>query len=534
MNAGERVFINTLAASTRCVVSVVLLLLSARFVLAAIGVEDFGLYAVIAGIMGFMGFLNSAMAAGSQRHLAFSIGRGDASQVGSVFSACLGIHMGMVVLLVVLGETLGLWFLGHVLHIPEARRGAAGWVYQFTILTVVANVIVVPFQALLTAHEALLTISLLGIVQTLLYFSLALALGHLPGDLLIVYAMFVCIITLLLVAAQAVTALVRYPESRLGFRAVRDWRLVVEIAAFSVWNSFGALAGVARLQGIAFLLNIFFGTAVNAAYSIANQVGAQTSQFTQAMLQAVGPQVTKSEGAGDRERALSLALLANKYAFLMDCLWLVPLYVELPTVLHLWLKEVPPYTTEFCRMVLLLLAVEKLSAGFMTIVAAIGKIALYQVVMGGLLTCILPAGWIAFKMGCSPMSIFGIALAFSVAAALVRVWFVRRLTGMPYSRWFSAVIVRVLYGVLPALVVASVLNMVLKDGLLRLLCLTIVACPTVALGAFMLAMDAGERCRWVNLAKTLRYRVDRRYRLAACQTALGATPNHPAQSRPFK
>jgi O-antigen/teichoic acid export membrane protein len=503
MNRSERVIINTLSLYLRMVVSAALLLLAARYVLAALGISDYGLYAVVGGIMGFMGFLNSAMASGSQRHLAFELGRGDTRQVGRVFSACLGIHLGVAALLVVLGETLGLWFLGNVLHIPESRRVSVAWVYQLTIVSVVANVLMVPFQAILTAHEALLTVSLLGIIQTLLFFFASVAIARLPGDHLITYALLVCAIALLAAAAQAVAALVRYPETRLGFRTLPNRRTIWEIVSFSSWNLFGALSVVARLQGIAFLLNVFFGAAVNAAYSVASQVGSQTSQVSQAMLQAVGPQVVRSEGAGDRDRVLSLALLTNKYAFLVDCFWLIPLYAELPTVLHLWLKTVPPYTAGFCRMVLLLLALEKLSAGFNTTVSAIGRIALYQAVIGMTFLSVLPMGWVAFKMGCSPLAVLQIALVIYTAAMLLRVWFVRRLTGMPFSRWVRAVLLPVAFAVLPGIAVAGILCALVHCGLLRLFLLLLTACPAVALGTLFLGMDSGERSRWFSLGRAL-------------------------------
>lgn len=503
MNRGERVFTNALALYLRMVVSVVPILLASRFILAALGVDDYGVYGVVAGIMGFMFFLNSAMASGSQRHLAYELGRGDRRQIGRVFSACLGIHLGIAALLVVLGETLGLWFLGHVLQIPEGRRQAAGWVYQFTILSVVANVLQAPFQAMLTAHEALVTISVLGIIQAMLTFSLALALTHLPGDHLTVYAFSVCAITLLVVVAQVLAALVRYPETRLGLRVAPDWCVVKEIISFSSWNLFGALAVVARFQGLAFLFNVFFGTAVNAAYNIAVQVAAATSQFTMALLQAVAPQVTKSEGAGDRERVLSLGLLTNKYAFLMDCAWLIPIYAELPTVLQMWLKNVPPYTTEFCRMALLTLALDRMSSGFMTTVWAIGKIALYQAVLGVTMISILPAGWVAFKIGCAPITILRMLLATFVVATLLRVWFVHRLTGMPYSRWFRAVILRLAGAMLPPTALAVGVCSVMPSGLWRLLVLVLVTLPALAAATFFLGMDAGEEAKWLTLAKSL-------------------------------
>jgi O-antigen/teichoic acid export membrane protein len=502
MKKSERLLLNTSALYLNSGICTLLLLLSSRFVLAALGVEGYGLYAVIAGIMGFMGFLNAAMASGSQRHLAYELGREDHGQLKRVFGTCLGIHLGMMLLLVVFGESAGLWFLKHVLNIPEAQREAAFWIYQFTILYTVVRVLSVPYQALLSAREAFVVVAILGVIQAVLAFLVALVIGHVGGERVVVYVFLMFVIGLGAGLAQAVYCWIRYPECRVGFRYLVHGRLTREILSFSSWNLYGALSTVARLQGPAFLLNVFFGTAINAAYGIASQVGGQVSQLTMTMLLAINPQMVKSEGAGNREQTLSLSLLISKYAFFLDSFWMFPLFAELPTIFHLWLRQVPEHTVAFSRLILLLFAFEKLSSGFGNVVQAIGRIAMYQFVVGSIIICTLPLGYIALKFGYPPTSVLWLSLFTMLIATFVRAWFVHRMTGMPYGLWLKAVLLRALCGVMPAGLLAAAIYTMLPAGLVRLLVIAAVTALVMPVGIFLLGMDAAERGRWLNLLRS--------------------------------
>lgn len=489
----RRIFTNTLALYVRMALTAGLALFGSRWVLAGLGVVDYGLFCVIAGIMGFMGFLNAAMAVSSQRHLAFELGRGDFIRLNKVFNTCLGIHLCLAILLILLGETVGLYFLKEVLKIPEARRAAAFWVYQLTIVSTVANVVSVPYQAVLTSRESLVWLSAIGIIQGVLTFFLALLISSLPGDILIGYAAIYALIISLMPTIHVLLCRLKFPESRLNTRYLWNPPLAREIASFSAWNLFGIFGTIARSQGLAFLLNVFFGPAINAAYGLANQVAGQVSQFTDALLQAVTPQIVKNEGMGDRTRMLSFSLQTSKYAFMLASLWMLPLLSEMPTIIDLWLKEVPPHTGSFCRLVLIIFSFDKLTIGFLSAVQAIGRIAAYQATLGSLLIVTLPAGYLLLKIGAPPESVLWGAFFFAVLSNIGRIWFIRRLTGQPVSVWFNQVFMRCMLAILPSVTLCSIFLCLLPPSLFRLAFIFTSVPLFMIAGAWFFGMTGVER-----------------------------------------
>jgi len=489
----QRVLFNTLALYTKVALTTVLGLLASRFVLAALGVVDYGLYSVIAGIMGFMAFLNSAMATSSQRHLTYELGRSDFNQLNRVFRTCFFLHAALAVLLVVLGETVGLWFLNHVLNIPAGRREAGFWIYQFTVVGTACYVISVPYQALLTAHEALAVVSILSIFQSVGNFLLALLIAYAPHDRLVTYVLISSIISILLTLAQMILCRVRYPEARLNTGNRLNRELVGELMGFSGWSLFGSLSVVGRLQGVAFLLNIFFGPIVNAAYGIANQVGGMMSQLTQAMLQAVSPRLVKQEGAGNRKRMLELSLLTSKYGFFLACFWMIPLFVEIPTVLTLWLKHPPEHAAVFCRIVLLMFVCDQLSAGYPTVVLAIGKLARYSMVIGAIHLATLPLAYVFLKFGFDQNWVLFCSLFTMIIASVSRGLVVRTVADFPYTMWLKKVVLPGFAGVLPAALYSSFFAAMVRPSVSRLLVLSVTTGLITVVGAFRAGMTITER-----------------------------------------
>jgi O-antigen/teichoic acid export membrane protein len=503
MTNAQRVIFNTVALYVKVALTTVLGLFAIRFVLAALGVVDYGLYSVIGGIMGFMVFLNGAMSTSSQRHLTHELGRGDPVQLNRIFRTCLFLHAALAVLLVVLGETAGLWFLNHALNIPEARHAAAFWIYQFTVCGTACYVISVPYQALLTAHEALAAFSVIGIIQSFLNFLLALFIAHAPGDRLITYVCISCIISIGMMLAQMALCRVRYAEARISTENRLNRRLTVELLRFAGWSLFGTLSVVGRLQGAAFLLNIFFGPVMNAAYGIANQVSSMMSQLTQAMLQAVSPQLVKHEGAGNRKRMLELSLLTSKYGFFLACFWLIPLFVEIPTVLKLWLKNPPEHSAVFCRIIFLMFICDQISSGYGTAVLAIGKMARYSTIICSIHLSTLPLAYAFLKLGFNQNSVLLCSLFTMIIASGSRGVVVQHLAEFPYSTWVKSVALRGTASILPAVLYALSIANLYPPSLGRLLFLSVTTGFVTGVGVFFIGMTQSERVQFSGLAKPL-------------------------------
>ena len=487
----------------RVLVSSVLSLFASRYILAALGVVDFGLYSVIAGIMGFMAFLNAAMATSSQRHLTHELGRGDLIQLNRIFKTSLSLHAGMAVLLVILGETLGLWFLTHQLNIPEARRDAAFWIYQFTVVSTACSVISVPYSALLTAHEALAVASLFGIIQSVLAFTLALMLTWIPGDRLIVFVFFSSLIAIAMTLAQMGLCRFRYRESRLRGGNRPNRRIFAELLGFSGWTLVGHLSFVCRLQGLAFMLNIFFGPVVNAAFGIANQVSSMMAQLTQVMQQAISPRMVKQEGAGNRKRMFEMTLFTCKYGFFIACFWGIPLFAEIETVLSLWLKNPPEHTAVFCRIVLLTFAADQLSSAYGTTLLAVGKLARTLTVVGSIHLSTLPLAYMLIKLGFNQNYVLLASLFTMVVASASRGWMVQKLGDFPYVIWVRQVALRGIAAVVPAALYAWALLHLLPPSIGRLLFLSASAGIVTIAGIVFIGMEQNERIQLGAMAQSL-------------------------------
>lgn len=504
MNNAQRVFINTGALYIKIFVNTILVLFSTRYVLAALGAVDYGIYVVVGGVMGFMGFLTSAMATSSQRHLTYELGRGDHLQLVRIFNGCFFLHLLLALLIIVLGETLGLWFLDNILNIPEARQTAAFWVFQFTVVASVCYVISVPYQALLTAHEALALVALFGIIQSVLIFSVALWLGGYDGPRLESYALLSCVIAILMTLSQVFVSRRRYPESRICHKEWMNRRILSELASFSGWSLFGSLAVVTRSQGVAFLLNIYFGPLANAALGIANQVYGAISQFTQAILQVLSPRLVKHEGSGNREHMLELAVLICKYSFFIGCFWGIPLFVELPAVLNFWLKNPPEHTVVFCRVIVLLYLCDQLSAGLTIPVHAIGMIARVQVIGGLIHISTIPLAFLIIFLGGNESLVLLASLLTTTFNMALRGYLLKGITDFSYCVWLKNVVLRGGAAILPTIIVIGVLTIFVAPSWARLLSVIVISSVLNIFSFLFVGITAAERTHLTTILCSLR------------------------------
>ncbi|MDD2539591.1 MAG: hypothetical protein PHH28_00930 [Desulfuromonadaceae bacterium] len=417
--------------------------------------------------MGFMGFLTSAMATSSQRHLTYELGTGNIQQLMRVFNVCFGLHALLAIIIIILGETLGLWFLNSVLNVPAMRQDAAFWVFQFTIIASACYVMAAPFQALMTAHEQLGLVALIGIFNSLLIFSLALILGMCGGDRLKIYGFLSCAIAITITLIQFFLSRRLYAEAKLHLRNLYDSNIFKELASFSSWNLFGSLAVVSRSQGLAFLLNIYFGPLANAAFGIANQVYAAISQFTQAILQVVSPRLIKHEGAGNRDHMISLAVLICKYSFFIGCMWAIPLFAETPEIITYWLKNPPENSVEFCRIMILLYVCDQLSAGLSIPVQAIGKIARFQIVCSCIHLSTIPLAIVLLKVHGGESVVLLASLVTACINMLLRGYLLKVIAQFSYRGWFKKVVIRGFISVLPAIGTIYLLQYFMQPSFVR-------------------------------------------------------------------
>lgn len=493
MRPSQRIVLNTAAAYARSVLGTGLALFSIRWVLNAMGQTDFGLFSIVGSLIIFVTFLNNVMAGSVSRHYAFAIGHGDTYEVNRWFNAALSIHLCIAVALTLVGWPVGEYVIAHLLNIPSDRFIVCIWVFRISLSSAFVSMVAVPFVAMFNAKQNIAELSIWGMLQSIMTFALAYSITSVSGDRLLFYAVGMVTILIFIQSIQIFRAVVIFRECGIERRLWFDKKRLREIFSFASWNLIGSLGVTLRDQGVALLLNIYFGPKVNAAYGIANQVSAQTNQLAAAMIGAFSPEITASEGRGDRERMLSLSFRSCKFGAVLVMLFAIPLLAEMDYVLKLWLREPPVYTALFCQLILCTFIIDRLSAGYMMAVNAHGRIAAYQLTLGTSLVFTLPLAWLFLILGYSPTSV-GFAFIITMAACSIgRVFWVRHLFGVPVRVWLITVFMPCVAVACAATFAALAPRLFLHASFLRLMLASIASVAASLLTAWFIALDSKER-----------------------------------------
>lgn len=469
MQAANRVVINTGTLYGKMLITIVISLYATRLVLNALGANDFGIFNLISGVIAMLSFVNMAMTLSTQRYMSYSLGGGDLEKLRTVFTSSALLHLVLGFLLVALFEIAGYYMFNHVLNIAPDRVYAARVIFHLMVVSAFFTVISVPYDAVINARENMMLVAITGILESLLKLGIAIYLQYASSDKLILFAAFSAAVTVVMLLVKRVYCLGRYEETRIRIKKYFSKPLLKEMFGYGGWNMFGAVSVVGRNQGIAMILNVFFGTVVNAAYGIANQVNAQLSFFSVTMLQSLNPQIIKSEGRGDRERMLRLAMIASKFSFSLLAFFAIPAIIEMPFILQLWLKQVPDYTVVFCRLILVATLINQLSQGIQVGVQSVGKIGAYQVTVSALLLLNLPLAYLLLKLGFAPQSVLVAAVIMEIAACIYRMMAGRRLIGLQVEEYLQKVVVSAVLPIFLAACISSLTLVLLPEGWLRLL-----------------------------------------------------------------
>ena len=372
-------------------------LYTSRVVLNVLGVEDFGIYNVVGGIVVMFSFLNGAMATSTQRFLSFSLGKNDQEQVARVFSMSMTTHISIALIVLLLAETFGLWIFYRYLNIPPERMGAAQWVYQLSVLTFCISIIRVPYNAGIIAYERMSFYAYISIVEVCLKLGMVILLQYLGSDKLILYALLMALTTGIVTFIYKLYCCKTFSVCR--YHYFWDKHLYKELISFSGWSLFGSAANVGVQQGINILLNVFFGVVTNAALGIANQVSSAVSQLVGNFQTAFNPALVKSYASGDYSYFVRLIFQTSRFSYFLLFIIALPLYLCMPFVLKVWLDIVPEYTVVFCRWMVVFVLIVSVSAPLWISVQAIGKIRSYQLLMSALIFLNIPLSWLLLRLG---------------------------------------------------------------------------------------------------------------------------------------
>lgn len=435
----KRVAKNTILLYARTLYSLAVSLFTARIVLNALGEVDYGIYNVVGSVVTLFVFLRAAMANSTYRFVAFALGQNDIPKLHRVFSVSLMIHCSIAIIIIILSETLGLWFFYEKIVIPSERMTAALWCYQFSVLTCALSVICVPYDAELIAHEKMGVFAGVQVFNSTMNLVIAYLLVIFMGDRLILYGFLLLTIQILNRCFYGYYCKRKFEECT--FKWTKDSYLFREMTSFAGWSLIGNLSVVGYTQGISILLNMFFGPIVNAAVGVANQVQSALKGFVVSFQTAVNPQITKSYASGDNYRLHALVFSSSKLSFyLLLCLYL-PVFVEAETILQLWLKNVPGHTVSFLRLILLITLIDTLSNPIGVANNATGRIKTYQIIEGGLLLTILPFAYFFLWLGYPPETVYVVQLTVYIVVQLVRIKLVNRKLHFSYFSYVKKVLI---------------------------------------------------------------------------------------------
>lgn len=415
-------------------------LYTSRVILNTLGVEDYGIYNVVGGVVTMFAFFNSAMSSATQRFLSYEIGKGDFVQLRKTFNATQIIHIGIALLIFIFAETVGLWFLKTYLVIPTERMDAAIWVYHFSVLSFMVTVLQVPYNATIIAHERMNIYAYVSILEVSLKLLIVFMLTWISSDKLKLYAILHFTVVCVIAAIYRTYTRRNFDEST--FQIVKDKKLYKTLISYSGWNLFGNIAAVAKGQGVNILLNIFFGPVVNAARGIAMQVQGAVNMLVSNFQMAVNPQIIKSYASDEKKYMTLLIIRSSKFSFYLLFLLSLPIILEVDQILKLWLKTVPDYASIFTILILVIILIDCVSGPLMTAIQATGKIKIYQAVVGTLLILILPISYFLLKKGHSPEITLYVNIAASIIALFIRLYIVWKLLNFPVMRFIKEIILK--------------------------------------------------------------------------------------------
>lgn len=504
MNTANRVIFNTAVLYVKIVVNMLISLVSVPLIMHALGVSDYGLYNLIAGVIGMLAFLNASMTVSTQRYLSVSIGERNQEKSNRIYNNAILLHLFLGLICVILFEVCAPFLFNGFLNIEPDKVATAEIIYQLLVVTTFATIITVPYVAVMNAKENMLAFSILGIVDALLKLALAVYLSYCPFDRLIFYGIGMMGISIVNMLFNREYVHVKYKEYKRNFRSYYDRTTFREMFGFMGWNTFGSVAVIGRNQGIAIILNRFCGTVLNAAYGVANQINGVLGYFSNTFNKSINPQLMQSEGMKDRDRLIRISFVSSKFSVLVLALFIWPLIIEMPYVLMKWLKEPPAYTTILSSTILIFSLVYQYSMGLMSAIQATGRIRNYQITMGILILLNVPLSYVFLKMGMPPYYTTIGFIIIEVISLLVRLFFARSLVGVRIHDYFQKVLLPTIVVMSLASASASVPHIFMPESLVRLIVVYAVYMVVFCLSVWFLALNNAEKAIFINLYNRVR------------------------------
>lgn len=489
--SSTRLMKNTILLYFRMILMMCINLYTSRIVLHALGVEDYGIYNVVGGVVVMFSFLTDSMTASTQRFLTFELGSGNKQRLHEVFVTSIHIHFIISLIIIVLGETVGLWFLKEKMVIPPERMTAAYWCFHLSIFTAVLDVLSYPYISAIIAHEKMKSFAYIAILDAVLKLMLVYLLLVFDFDRLILYAALYAGEKFLIRSVYNIYCLRKFEECK--YRWLFEKSLFQSMASFAGWKLFGSFAYILYTQGLNLLLNVFFGPVANAARAAAYQAQTAVGKFSGNIQTAINPQITKTYASGQIEEMHQIIYKGFRLIFFILLIICLPLIVETPAVLGLWLVEVPEGSVTFLRLLLVTLLVQRCYGVLITAISATGNIKKYQITSGTLTLTIVPIAYIVLKAGGSPWSVFAVQLIIVVISNLVVLGVILPAIKMGLRNFIRYALMRCALVTVLSLVIPIIIKIEFDSSLSVSILNIILTVVCTALLSFTLGLEPEER-----------------------------------------
>ncbi len=496
-NNNKTIAKNTIFIYFRIFTTMIIGLYSSRIVLQVLGVSDFGIFSVVGGVLGMFTFITASLGAATSRFFNVEMGKTN-GDVNKIFNVNQFLHIVLAVLIFVLAETIGLWYVYNKLLLPEGKFYDAIFVYQISIITICLGIVNEPYSSLFSAHEKFGFLTIFDIINTFLRFLCVLALIYIPGNSLRYYAIIMSLTTMNTFIVFHFYAARKWPEI-IKLRFIRGWKNYKPMLSFSGWNLLSTVSFMARSSGSDLLLNSFFGTAVNGAYAISRSVNNYVSTFAANFDIASGPQIIQSYSSGDLDRCNYLVNKLGRFSLLLFEVIFFPLYIELDFLLHLWLGEVPEGVLTFCQINLILCGISLSCGGFSQLINASGRIKWFKIELSFFFLICIPIGYILFRLGYSQYSLLVLFIVADLLQRIVQMILLKVVLKFDSLRYMKEAYVRpILIATVMSLLLLGYSYLEVNSDLLRF-CSILICFLVSAFVVFSIGMTQGERNKVIDI-----------------------------------
>lgn len=494
----KRIAKNTLMLYVRMLFTMAVSLFTSRVVLNTLGVEDYGIQNVVGGVVAMFSVLSGSMSSSISRFITFELGRGELHRLKTVFSTGVIIQLGMSLLVIIVAEAIGVWFLNCKMNIPAERMVAANWVFQCSILTFVLNLLSVPYNASIIAHEKMSAFAYISVIEVTLKLIIVYILTVSPFDRLITYSVLLLCVGALIRFIYGYYCKRHFEECTYHF--IYDKAILKSMTSFAGWNFLGNGAYMLNTQGVNILMNMYFGVAVNAARGVATQVDAALKQFVNNFTTAVNPQITKSYAQGDLESMHKLVCRSAKFSAFLMLFFAVPIILETDTILTLWLKTPPAYASIFLKWIIISSFMDTVLANsLVTSMFATGNIKRYQIIVTTVGCLVFPLSWLAFQLGFEPQ--VGYILYFIIYTILlfIRLYLLRDMVKLPIMMYVREVLFKVLPTMAICFTIPSLLLFSMGEGVVRLILIVGLSTIVSSFTIYHIGLNEGEKKYLIEL-----------------------------------